>query len=82
MVAVNNLHRAAILVLAAGMVFLAGGCNSQRTLFRDTDVASSRKVGYFGSYDSETAHAAAERRKHNDEWGFGPPALMGMGGNQ
>jgi hypothetical protein len=79
---VNNLQRVAILGLGAGLVLLAGGCNTQRTLFRDTDVAASRKVGYFGSYDSETAHAAAERRKKNDEWGFGPPALMGGGGGQ
>ena len=65
-------------VLGALLVAGLGGCN-QRSLFKDTDVAAQRRLRSFDTYDSESAKAAADRRKQQSEWGFGPPMLFGSG---
>ena len=62
-------------VLAAMVLGLGSGCN-ERTLFRDTDVAS-RKVKFYDTYDGQTAKGTADLRKQQSDMGFGPSMFGG-----
>jgi hypothetical protein len=56
-------------MLAGGL----GGCN-EKTLWKDNDRILQQRVDHF---DSETTQVARQRRKQQNEWGFGPNLFRG-----
>lgn len=66
-----------VIAIVTGLAGLGlGGCN-ERTLFKENDPLTRRRVEYYSSYSGETTRVARDRQKHNNEWGFGPNLFGG-----
>ena len=62
----------AALALLAG-AWVLPGCQ-QRSLFSDSDIATKRRLDYFGG---ESARETTESRRQTSQWGFGFPTGIG-----